>query len=85
MKNRRKQGQGMTEYIIIVVLIAIALIALVKAYGGELKNLIEGSSTETNDSVGGEIGANPGGPTAGNGGDNDGGGGPSSGNNDGGG
>lgn len=43
--SRRKQrGQGMTEYIIIVALIAIGTIALVTAFGDNLRALF-GAST----------------------------------------
>ena len=64
MKRLKKLGQGMTEYIIIVVLIAIFLIAAVKMYGGELDTIIRGSSKKTDD-VGTDAGINPGGPSAG--------------------
>lgn len=38
MKLRKKQsGQGMTEYILIVALIAVAVIAAVKIFGGSVK------------------------------------------------
>ena len=46
MKKKKKAGQGMTEYIIIVVLIAIALIAAVKLYGTTLDELIRGTNTK---------------------------------------
>lgn len=37
MKLRKKQsGQGMTEYILIVALIAVAVIAAVKIFGGSV-------------------------------------------------
>ncbi|MBI4615590.1 MAG: Flp family type IVb pilin [Planctomycetes bacterium] len=44
---RRKQGQGMTEYIIIVVLVAIAVLLAVKIFGGTVKTKF----TESKDTV----------------------------------
>ena len=47
MKNRLKQlGQGMTEYIIIVALIAIAAIAVYSLFGKTIKNQVAGVATE---------------------------------------
>ena len=34
--NRKQSGQGMTEYILIVALIAVAVIAAVRIFGGSL-------------------------------------------------
>lgn len=52
---RSEEGQGMTEYIIIVALIAIAAIAVVTVFGNNLRNLfsasanaLAGSETATN-------------------------------------
>ncbi len=39
-------GQGMTEYIIIIVLVAILVLFVVKAFGGKIKGLFK-KSTET--------------------------------------
>ena len=41
---RRPRGQGMTEYIIIVALIAIAAIAVLMYYGNDLRHLFSASS-----------------------------------------
>jgi len=38
MKLRSKSGQGMTEYIIIIALVAIALIAIVGLFGSNIKD-----------------------------------------------
>ncbi len=43
--NRKNRGQGMTEYIIIVALIAIAAVAVVTAFGNNIRNLF-GASTD---------------------------------------
>ena len=46
-KNRLKQlGQGMTEYIIIVALIAIAAIAVYSLFGTTVKNQVSGMALE---------------------------------------
>lgn len=39
-----ERGQGMTEYILIVVLVAVASIALWKAFGTRIKELVMGST-----------------------------------------
>jgi Flp pilus assembly pilin Flp len=41
LRKRMKRAQGMTEYIIIVGLIAIVLITAVKLFGGEVKKGFE--------------------------------------------
>ena len=47
MKQRFKQlGQGMTEYIIIVALIAIAAIAVYSLFGKTIKSQVAGVATE---------------------------------------
>jgi Flp pilus assembly pilin Flp len=46
IKNRRQQGQGMTEYIIIVALIAIAAIAVYQFFGSTLRNQTAAIATE---------------------------------------
>lgn len=45
---RSASGQGMLEYILIVVFVVIASVAVWKSFGGKVKNLIEsaGSSVE---------------------------------------
>jgi len=42
----RQRGQGMTEYIIIVALIAIASITVVSFFGGTVRNQMAGMATE---------------------------------------
>lgn len=47
LHNRLKQlGQGMTEYIIIVALIAIAAIAVYSYFGATVKNQVAGMAME---------------------------------------
>ena len=41
---RSEEGQGMTEYIIIVALIAIAAIAVITVFGNNLRNLFASSA-----------------------------------------
>lgn len=41
-----QRGQGMTEYIIIVALIAIASITVVSFFGGTVRNQMAGMATE---------------------------------------
>ncbi len=41
-----EKGQGMTEYILIVVLIAIAAIVVVKAFGNKIKELFTKSTNK---------------------------------------
>jgi len=48
--HRDEAGQGMTEYIIIVVLIAIAVILIVMAFGKRIKAMF-GQSTEELESI----------------------------------
>ncbi len=48
-------GQGMTEYIIIIVLVAIFVIAMVKLFGNKIKALFSGSAKEL-EGVGTEAG-----------------------------
>jgi Flp pilus assembly pilin Flp len=43
---RRIRGQGMTEYIIIVALIAIAAIAVVSLFGGTVRSQVAGMAQE---------------------------------------
>ncbi|QDH71599.1 pilus assembly protein [Marilutibacter alkalisoli] len=42
----RQRGQGMTEYIIIVALIAIAAITVVSFFGGTVRNQVAGMAQE---------------------------------------
>lgn len=49
--RRQKRAQGMTEYIIIVGLIAIVLIAAVKAFSGSVNSAFTGSTTKVNEGV----------------------------------
>lgn len=42
----RQQGQGMTEYIIIVALIAISAIVVITMFGGTLRSQFAGVATE---------------------------------------
>ena len=44
-RNRRNRGQGMTEYIIIVALIAIAAIAVVTLFGDNIRRLFATSTS----------------------------------------
>jgi len=44
--GKRQAGQGMTEYIIIVALIAIAAITVVSFFGGTVRNQIGGMAQE---------------------------------------
>lgn len=39
-----EEGQGMTEYILIVVLIAVAAIVVVKAFGSQIMSLFDKST-----------------------------------------
>lgn len=44
--RKHQRGQGMTEYIIIVALIAIASITVVSMFGGTVRNQIGGMAQE---------------------------------------
>ncbi len=44
MRKLNQRGQGMTEYIILVVLIAVVAIAAVKMFGGKTKEGFEAAS-----------------------------------------
>ena len=44
--SRRVRGQGMTEYIIIVALIAIAAIAVTSLFGGTIRSQVAGMANE---------------------------------------
>jgi len=41
-----KRGQGMTEYVIILVAIAVVCIAIAVQFGGEIKDLFETAEAE---------------------------------------
>lgn len=50
--NRRNAGQGMTEYILIVALIAILSITVVTVFGNQIRALFAGSAQKlTNDNA----------------------------------
>jgi Flp pilus assembly pilin Flp len=50
MKNiRRRQGQGMTEYIVIVGLIAILLIGAVRKFSNQIDVTIQGTTKEVDE------------------------------------
>ncbi|MBI4615805.1 MAG: hypothetical protein HY720_19455 [Planctomycetes bacterium] len=61
----RKQGQGMTEYIIIVVLVAIAVLALVKAFGSTVSEKFKGSTSTVSNQLDAS-GSGKNGPSGGN-------------------
>ena len=42
-KLQRRKGQGMTEYIIIVVLVAIAVLVAVRLFGDTVRGKFEGT------------------------------------------
>ena len=47
LRNRRtRRGQGMTEYIIIVAVIAILSMAVLYAFGDQIRELFWGAGTE---------------------------------------
>jgi Flp pilus assembly pilin Flp len=61
-ERRRQRGQGMTEYIIIVALIAIGAIFVVTVFGDNIRalfgssaNALQGQSTSTQDLGGKEV------------------------------
>lgn len=45
-KNTSQRGQGMTEYVIILVSIAIVCIAIAVQFGGKIENLFETADAE---------------------------------------
>jgi Flp pilus assembly pilin Flp len=51
----RRGGQGMVEYILIVALIAILVIAGIRLFGGQVKDLFQSSAekiqSESNDAI----------------------------------
>lgn len=44
MRSKKQRGQGMTEYIIIVALVAIATIAVITAFGDNIRALFGASA-----------------------------------------
>lgn len=44
--RRRQRGQGMTEYIIIVAVVAILSIAVILKFGNQIRNIFWASGTE---------------------------------------
>jgi Flp pilus assembly pilin Flp len=52
--KRGEQAQGMTEYIIIVALIALVAIAGVRIFGDKLMKLFEKKANEINTQAGGD-------------------------------
>jgi len=46
MKMKNQRGQGMTEYVIILVSIAIVCIAISVQFGGKIKSLFETADNE---------------------------------------
>jgi pilus assembly protein Flp/PilA len=44
-KNRKEQGQAIVEYIIIVVIVAIAAFVVIGAFSDRLKDMIAGATT----------------------------------------
>jgi len=51
MKLSRSRGQGMTEYILIIALIAILVIAGVKLFGGKIKSAFSNSGNAVEQQV----------------------------------
>ena len=43
--NRNEKGQSMTEYILIVVLVAVAAIVVVRLFGNQIKGMFQKSTT----------------------------------------
>jgi Flp pilus assembly pilin Flp len=59
MKLRKKQsGQGMTEYILIVALIAVAVIVAVKLFGTNVTNGFNNAAGQISSNTGGSTAAN---------------------------
>ena len=52
--HRDERGQGMTEYVIILVAIAVVCIAIAVSFGGKIKGLFETADTEI-DNVDGNL------------------------------
>lgn len=45
MKLQRKAGQAMTEYVIIIAVVAIAALLVVGVFGTNIRNLFKGANT----------------------------------------
>ncbi len=54
-KFKNRKGQGMTEYIIIVALIAVATIAVVKLFGNNIRAMFAKSATALSGKKAGDI------------------------------
>jgi len=57
MKKLNQKGQGMTEYILIVALIAVAVIAAVKMFGGKVNSGFQNASNQVGNATGNAGGA----------------------------
>jgi Flp pilus assembly pilin Flp len=51
MKLRSRKGQAMTEYILIIALIAILVIAGVRLFGGKIKDAFSSSGNKVEQAV----------------------------------
>ena len=51
MRKLNQKGQGMTEYILIVALIAVAVIGAVKIFGGKVNNGFQNASNQVGAAV----------------------------------
>jgi len=51
MKKLNQRGQGMTEYILIVALIAVAVIGVVKIFGSNVKSGFQDAGGKVKDAV----------------------------------
>ena len=52
MKNRKRSGQAMVEYIIIVVVIAIAALAVFGYFGGAVQKKVAGATSSIDEDLG---------------------------------
>jgi Flp pilus assembly pilin Flp len=52
MKKLNQKGQGMTEYILIVALIAVAVIGVVKFFGSSVKKGFNDAGNKVNSAIG---------------------------------
>ena len=52
MKNRKRSGQAMVEYIIIVVVIAIAALAVFGYFGGAVNKKVAGATSSLDETIG---------------------------------
>ncbi len=51
MKKLNQKGQGMTEYILIVALIAVAVIGAVKIFGGKVHEGFDNATTQVGKAI----------------------------------